>query len=230
MWEQYYSTKGCMRGRIGRFRQALQPKLPRGSIVLDFGCGSGDLSSSIGAAGYQVVGIDQAPNMILRATERLASERVTFQLLKESCGKAPLPFGDAVFDAVICSSVLEYMDCLEFWLREFGRICRPGGWLFATVPNMLHPKRSIEKIEIIVRSMLAGSDQHAGRLEYLTLSKNRFPLRRWLHLLGGAQWHAVRIEGRMKDLLLIAARHCEERAVWEDTDPSSSAQPLKVAR
>ena len=212
-WEKYYQNDGGMRDRIRRFREALQPKLSPESRVLDFGCGSGDLSNSIAGAGYRVVGMDQAQNMITRATERFSSDRVTFQWLGGSYSGSSLPFPDEAFDAIICSSVLEYVDDLGCYLREFGRLCRPGGWLFATVPNMMHPKRSVERVEIIVRSIFAGSRRTGGgRQEYLALSKNRFSPRRWLQLLEDNEWQADRIAGRTTDLLLIAAQRIKERS------------------
>lgn len=206
-WERYYEDGGGMRDRIRRFRGALQPKLSPESRVLDFGCGSGDLSNSIASAGYRVVGMDQAQDMITRASQRFSSDRVSFQLLGGLYYGSPLPFLDGAFDAVICSSVLEYIDDLGCYLREFGRVCRPGGWLFATVPNMMHPKRSIERVESIVRSVFADFRRTRGsRMEYLALSSNRFLLRHWLRLLEDNEWRADRVEGRTADLLLITAQ------------------------
>jgi ubiquinone/menaquinone biosynthesis C-methylase UbiE len=197
--------------RIARFREALYRRVPPESRILDFGCGSGDLSNSLADAGYRVVGVDQAKDMISRATERFSSRRLTFQWLGKSYSRSSLPFSDAGFDAIICSSVLEYVDDLGPCLREFARVCRCDGWLAATVPNMMHPLRAAERIELVVRSIFAGSERTGGgRREYLELSKNRFPRRSWLRLLADAGWQTDQIAGRTTDLLLIAAQRLNE--------------------
>jgi len=206
-WERYYAAGGCMASRIPRFGEALRRRLPPGSRILDFGCGSGDLSDSLARGGYRVVGVDRAANMITRARQRFAPERVTFQWLGDSYSGSSLPFPDGVFDAVICSSVLEYVDNASACLRELARVCRCGGWLVATVPNMMHPVRAVERLERVVRSMLARSERTPGRrMEYLALSKNRFSLRTWLGLLADSGWQEEEIAGRTRDLLLVVAR------------------------
>ena len=48
---------------------------------------------------------------------------------------APLPFGDASFDMVVCEYVVEHVEDPDLFAREIGRILRPGGWLCALTPN-----------------------------------------------------------------------------------------------
>lgn len=45
-----------------------------------------------------------------------------------------LPFGDATFDAAICTEVLEHVPEPEQALRNIARVLRPGGRLYVTVP------------------------------------------------------------------------------------------------
>jgi SAM-dependent methyltransferase len=51
------------------------------------------------------------------------------------CDAARLPFGDAVFDAVISNHSLEHMDRLGDVLSEIGRVVRAGGGLYVAVPD-----------------------------------------------------------------------------------------------
>ncbi len=44
------------------------------------------------------------------------------------------PLGDATFDAVLCSQVLEHVFTPEEFVRELHRVLRPGGLLLLTVP------------------------------------------------------------------------------------------------
>jgi SAM-dependent methyltransferase len=47
-----------------------------------------------------------------------------------------LPFGDASFDLVICTEVLEHLLWPQNLLREVVRVLRPNGSLIASVPNI----------------------------------------------------------------------------------------------
>jgi 2-polyprenyl-3-methyl-5-hydroxy-6-metoxy-1,4-benzoquinol methylase len=211
-WENFYAPGGGMCRRKSRFREALHGRLLPESRILDFGCGPGDLSNSLACAGYRVVGVDQAENMITRATQRFSSGRITFQWLGKSNSEPSLPFPDADFDGIICSSVLEYVDDVGSCLRELARACRYGGWLVATVPNLMHPLRAVEKIELFVQSTFARSERtDGGRRGYVALSKNRFPLRGWLRLLADTGWQTAQIAGRTTDLFLIAAQRFDEQ-------------------
>ena len=51
---------------------------------------------------------------------------------------APLPFGSASFDTVLCTSVLEHVHDAEAAVSEIARILKPGGRLIITVP-FLYP-------------------------------------------------------------------------------------------
>lgn len=51
---------------------------------------------------------------------------------------APLPFGSATFDTVLCTSVLEHVHDAEAVVSEIARILKPGGRLIITIP-FLYP-------------------------------------------------------------------------------------------
>jgi len=46
-----------------------------------------------------------------------------------------IPFGDAMFDVVVCSQVLEHVPNWAKALTDMVRVLRPGGLLFVAVPN-----------------------------------------------------------------------------------------------
>ncbi len=107
-----------------RVVQKLQPMLAENALVLDVGCGTGDLSIAIfEKTAARVVGIDFCRPML--------------QIAK---GKAPrlkfiegdalrLPFADATFDAVTIGFALRNLSSVEQGLAELHRVLKPHGGL-----------------------------------------------------------------------------------------------------
>lgn len=102
-----------------------------GRHVLDAGCGSGPTLADLAAGGAHAIGIDGSPAMIDIARERVGSEVE----LKVADLAEPLPFDDGLFDDVVCSLALHY---LEDWgppLAEMKRVLKPGGRLVLSVEH-----------------------------------------------------------------------------------------------
>jgi SAM-dependent methyltransferase len=106
-------------------RAALQP----GERVLDVGCGTGIAAAAAHAAGAEVVGLDGAAGMIAIARRQVPG--VDFRVGDFNA----LPFEDSSFEAVISSHALLFADDPVAALREWRRVCRPGGRLSLSVPG-----------------------------------------------------------------------------------------------
>lgn len=102
-----------------------------GRSVLDAGCGSGTLSSALCDRGAAVTGIDASAGMLDLAKQRLGDGAE----LRLAARNDPLPFEDGVFDDVIASLVLHYLEDWTPALAEMQRILKPGGRLFASVDH-----------------------------------------------------------------------------------------------
>ena len=89
--------------------------------ILDVGCGDGQISRSLAAAGSQVVGVDPTWNQI-----RVAAERGGGPDYLRS-GAQELPFADDSFDAAVACLVFEHIDELDAAIAEVSRVVRPGG-------------------------------------------------------------------------------------------------------
>lgn len=104
--------------------------IPAG-LGLDLGCGDGILTDilfqRIGRT-PKLVGIDPDP------LETAAARKYDFYERLHTVGGDAIPEPDATFDYVISNSVLEHIPNLEPVIREVGRVLKPGGRFFYTVP------------------------------------------------------------------------------------------------
>ncbi|MER7518341.1 class I SAM-dependent methyltransferase [Streptomyces sp. NPDC126499] len=102
-----------------------------GRRVLDAGCGSGPLSAALRERGAVVTGLDASAAMLALARRRLGAD---VDLRLGDLGE-PLPFADSVFDDVVASLVLHYLEDWGPALAELRRVLRPGGRLIASVEH-----------------------------------------------------------------------------------------------
>jgi ubiquinone/menaquinone biosynthesis C-methylase UbiE len=169
--------------------QTLEAELPnwRDKEILDAGCGTGAILQRLGNP-EKNVGIDLAPEAISFCRERGLSNVRQGDI-------SHLPFADASFDAVICSSVLyhQWVDDVAAALREMRRVLRPGGLLLINVPafRFLHSAhdvavmtaRRFRKPEI--RKLLFDQNFTIRRLTYWTMFL--FPLAVAARTLGASE-------------------------------------------
>jgi ubiquinone/menaquinone biosynthesis C-methylase UbiE len=52
-------------------------------------------------------------------------------------GELPLPFKDSSFDSVLCFETVEHLPDPSGFIRELARVCRKGGGVIITTPNLL---------------------------------------------------------------------------------------------
>jgi 2-polyprenyl-6-hydroxyphenyl methylase/3-demethylubiquinone-9 3-methyltransferase len=194
--ERHYGRQGDMVARIARFADTLAALLPAHARLLDYGCGSGDIAAALAAGGYQVEGRDASANMIEQARSLHVGSGVRFTAIDPTGTTADAQLGDQAFDAIICSSVLEYLHDLPANLQFLAGALRPGGWLLATVPNTAHPARRGESIHRRLMSSralrtLIRLTPRSDTYELQWLSRNRFPVRQWVDLFHQAQLRPV---------------------------------------
>jgi demethylmenaquinone methyltransferase/2-methoxy-6-polyprenyl-1,4-benzoquinol methylase len=116
-----------------------------GLRLLELGCGTGALTERLIARGGQVVAIDQSPEMLDRARQRLAGAPADRLGLEERTAAEVDGFEPETFDAVAASYVLSEMSPGErlYVLRAAARALRPGGRL-ALVDEAL-PRRAWQR-------------------------------------------------------------------------------------
>ena len=203
----YHDLSGAMRQRIVAFSSSLSG-VPHGARVLDFGCGSGDITRALAAEGFVMTGIDLSPAMIAEARRAPGSQDMEWVVANP--GQLALPFADETFAAAIASSVFEYHPDCAGQLREIFRIFQPGGTFAFTVPDMNHPMRRTESWwRALAQSSLWPLLRLTPRrdyLEYLRVSVNRWPMDSWMAMVRSAGFDATEPESGNMPLAMIICR------------------------
>jgi SAM-dependent methyltransferase len=180
-WPDKYAPGGPLRRRLGRLVGTVAYHVPAGGTVLDLGCGTGELTAAIAAAGLRATGCDISARMLSLAT----AARGAAGWVQLDPAWQVLPFRPEAFDAVVASSVLEYVDQPSAVLRECRRVLRPGGIMVCTVPDVRHPVRWLETLAGAAARVPAVSAACASRppldgyVAYLQCSVHRRPVRWW---------------------------------------------------
>ncbi len=96
--------------------------LPVG-VALDAACGTGRHSEYLASLGHKVIGIDESPEMLAIAREKVPSG----EFREASLCDMPLP--DDSVDLIVCALALSHVPDLAGSLAEFVRVLRPNGHL-----------------------------------------------------------------------------------------------------
>jgi len=113
--------------RIHRTVAALLERRGATGILVDAGCGSGDLWRATRGRFSQCIGVDAVRYPQL-------PEDVAF---RQADLDSPLPLADGSADATAAVEVIEHLDNPRAFVRDLARITKPGGWVVVTTPNQL---------------------------------------------------------------------------------------------
>jgi SAM-dependent methyltransferase len=113
---------------VDYFLEGLQATIAGSDVVLEIGCGLGRITRVLAVRAAEVVALDVSDEMLTRARE-LSPELVNVRwLLGDGVSLAPLK--DASIDACVSVVVLQHVprEVTLGYVRELGRVLRPGGW------------------------------------------------------------------------------------------------------
>jgi len=94
---------------------------------LEVGAGTGSISQALLAKGRGVVATDISPGMV----EEMKKKGINAVV----CDAERLPFPDALFDTVLASEMIYYLDHPEQFLKEARRVLKPGGTVLLSSAN-----------------------------------------------------------------------------------------------
>ena len=107
---------------------------PAGLRAADVGCGTGRWARWLVERGARVTGVDFSTGM-LDVLRRSCSSDALEIVEQDLTAGTSLPSDR--FDLVTCCLVVEHLEDLDGFVRELGRICKPGGRI---VINDFHPE------------------------------------------------------------------------------------------
>jgi SAM-dependent methyltransferase/uncharacterized protein YbaR (Trm112 family) len=126
-----------VKARRGVFARLLDQQLVRPALVLEAGCGTGQLSNFLGMGwGRKVIGGDVCLNSLRLAKsfrDRCSIENAHF--VQMNLFRPPFP--DAMFDLVVSNGVLHHTSDPELGFQAIARKLKPGGCVVIGLYNWL---------------------------------------------------------------------------------------------
>ena len=95
------------------------------ALILDAGCGTGFARRELDKVGT-VIGLDTSPEAFALGQDDEATGCIA--VIEQA------PFENDTFDLAVALDLLEHLEDDHRALAEIYRVCKPGGYLFATVP------------------------------------------------------------------------------------------------
>jgi 2-polyprenyl-3-methyl-5-hydroxy-6-metoxy-1,4-benzoquinol methylase len=108
--------------------KALEARGTGGGLLIDVGCGAGNLWALVKHRFERYLGLDAA------AYEGFPSNAQFLQVDLDN-GQIPLP--DEGADVVAAVETIEHLENPRALIRELVRLTKPGGWVVITTPNQL---------------------------------------------------------------------------------------------
>ena len=192
-----------------------------GDTVLDIGCGEGRHSIGLYVdREVNAIGIDLSMEDMKTAKSRIKDFSITDNN-KSFCAFGAgdiksLPFEDNIYDAVICSEVLEHLESLDDAVSEIVRVLKPGGVLAVSVPRFI-PELICWKLSSEYSKTPGGHVRifrHKNLKQLILKESVSYTSFHWAHALHSPYWWLKCIFwGREKEHWIVTKYH--QLLVWD---------------
>jgi len=130
-WSSLHVTKRIESTRNPIITGKTNKYLPKGSRVLEGGCGQGQYVYLLEKSGFLTIGVDFAKKTVKKINKLYPSLDIRFGDIKN------MDFDNGFFDGYWSFGVIEHFyDGYDDIVIEMCRVLRPQGYLFMTVPTM----------------------------------------------------------------------------------------------
>jgi len=132
----YFPDEGVSEEIVVFWDDFVLKNIPRGSKVLDIGCGTGRFDQKLAARAASVVGIDLSESDIERARKKNTNKKIAFEVMNGE----DLKFEPETFDVVTARAVFHHLD-EEIARKQISRVLKKGGKLIVVdvISDFFHP-------------------------------------------------------------------------------------------
>ncbi|MFW6054364.1 MAG: methyltransferase domain-containing protein, partial [Thermodesulfobacteriota bacterium] len=116
--------------------------IPETRVLVDLGCGTGELLTGLSRKGDKVIGVDSSPEMLARARAFGLAEQNGIELRLGELEH--LPLSDREAGAAVLNMVLHHLPVPAAGIREAARVLEPNG-LFLITDFAKHEQEEIRK-------------------------------------------------------------------------------------
>ncbi len=106
----------------------VQSLINKGDVILEIGCGGGQLSCELQQSGYEVISTDYEPSAV-----QYTHDKGIPYCFVSNCGEG-IPIQDESVHLIIMTDVLEHIQNHTLTMKECHRILKTGGYVLITVP------------------------------------------------------------------------------------------------
>ena len=163
------------------YKQILKNIKSKNARILDYGCGSGIITSKLSAKGFNVIGVDISNVNIKVCKENTRKKRIkNVKFYAMDCEKTKFP--ENYFDIIVCHSILHHLN-IEKAFQELRRILKPAGKIICLEPVAYNPLIQLYR-KLTPNLRTKWEIKHILTLKDIEIAKKYFNIKevRYFHL------------------------------------------------